>query len=50
MLLEINMGFKRMKRKANALAKYILGFLNPKYLKTVQAFLLNAECLLALLW
>lgn len=45
MLLEINMGLKKKKmRKTNVLAKCILGFLNPKYLKTVQAFLLSPEC------
>lgn len=36
MFLEINIGLRKMKRKANVLAKWILGFcfLNPKYLKS----------------
>lgn len=30
MRLEINMGLRKTKRKANVLAKYILGFLEPQ--------------------
>lgn len=45
MLLEINMGLKKMKRKANALAKHILGFFEPQIFENCSGNLTQSRVL-----
>lgn len=45
MLLEINTGFKKMKRKANALAQHILGFFEPQIFENCSGNLTQSRVL-----
>lgn len=43
MLLEINMGFKKMKRKANVWAKHILGFFEPQIFENCSGIFTQSQ-------